>query len=1031
VATLIRSGDETLPSRSGDAASLEVPGLEAALREAVRGDVRFDRGTRGMYSTDASSYRMVPIGVVLPRDRQDVIETVRIAREHGAPILGRGGGTSLAGQCCNNAVVLDFSRYMGGVLEVNPDERWARVEPGCVLDDLRDAVAEHGLTFGPDPATHSRCTLGGMIGNNSCGVHSVMAEHYGPGPRTEDQVLDLTILTYDGEILQVSATSDQELQEIIEGGGRRGEIYAALRDLRDEYADLIRERYPDIPRRVSGYNLPALLPENGFDVARALVGTESTCVIVLEAKVRLIPRLDERALLVVGYRDAYVAGDHVPEIMAHRPVGLEGLDYRLTENMRLKNLHVDQLEYMPDGRGWLLVEFGANTLEEAERQARSLMAELDSAEDPPVDMVLYTEAATMAAIWKVRESGLGATALVPGKALTWEGWEDAAVAPEHIGDYLRDFQDLLAKYGYSAALYGHFGQGCVHCRIDFDYQTREGLDRYLAFIDEAADLVVSYGGALSGEHGDGQSRGQLLHKMYGEELVEAFRRFKRIWDPAGKMNPGKVVDAYAPDENLFLGVEWRPRPVETHFQFPHDDHSFANATIRCVGVGQCRRKDGGTMCPSYMVTKEEKHSTRGRARLLFEMMRGETITDGWKSEEVKEALDLCLACKGCKGDCPVDVDMATYKAEFLSHYYEGRARPRPAYAMGLIYWWARLARVAPRLVNAVARAPVLGRLVKRLGGIAPERRVPAFAEKTFRQWFAERGPSRVDGRRVIIWPDTFNNFFHPEVGKAAVEVLEGAGFRPVMPDAMLCCGRPLYDFGMLTLAKRLLRQILDELSDEIRRGTLVVGLEPSCVSTFRDELVNLFPDDQDAQRLSKQTYLFSEFLSTYADDVELGDLRGERALVHDHCHHKSLLGTGGEAALLERLAIDHEVLDSGCCGMAGSFGFEAHNYEVSQACGERVLLPAVRRADPRTLVITDGFSCREMLEQNELRRPLHTAEVVHMAMQRDGRIASPPRPDPALAADGGAARDAAKLAAGAGVGVLAVRAVRSLLRRKD
>lgn len=1031
MATLIRSGRSGRPSRSGEGVEIRHDALEAALRAAVRGEVRFDSGTRAMYSTDASSYRQVPIGVVLPRDREDVIEAVRIAREHGAPVLGRGGGTSLAGQCCNNAVVLDFTKYMGRVLEIDEQERWARVEPGCILDDLRDAVAPHGLTFGPDPATHDRCTLGGMIGNNSCGVHSVMADHYGPGPRTEDQVLDLTVLTYDGQVLEVRATPDDELDRIIQEDGRRGEIYRQLRELRDEYADLIRERYPDIPRRVSGYNLPALLPENGFDVARALVGTESTCVIILEARLRLIPRLDERALLVVGYRDAYVAGDHVPEIMAHKPVGLEGIDDRLTDFMRLKDLHVKQLDYMPEGNGWLFVEFGASTREEAERQARALMAELESAEDPPVDMVLYTDEETMEGIWRVRESGLGATAFIPGMDATWEGWEDSAVAPEHIGDYLRDFRDLMKKYGYESALYGHFGQGCVHCRINFDYETREGLDHYLAFIDEAADLVIKYGGALSGEHGDGQSRGRLLPKMYGEELVEAFGRFKRIWDPDWKMNPGKVVDAYAPDENLFLGVDYDPPEVETHFRFPRDEYSFANASIRCVGVGKCRRKNGGTMCPSYMVTREEMHSTRGRARLLYEMMRGQTIRDGWKSEEVKDALDLCLACKGCKGDCPVDVDMATYKAEFLSHYYEGRLRPRHAYSMGLIYWWARLARRAPGLVNAILDAPVVGTLAKKIGGIHPDRDMPDFASYTFRDWFAARGPSEVHGRRVIIWPDTFNNFFHPEVGRAAVEVLEAAGFRPVMPEAMLCCGRPLYDYGMLTLAKHLLRQILDALRDEIRDGTLVVGLEPSCVSTFRDELLNLFPHDKDAERLAKQTYLWSEFLQKYAGDVDLGDLSGEKALVHGHCHQKSVLDFDPETALLERLGVDHEVLDSGCCGMAGSFGFEEDHFEVAQACGERVLLPAVRRADPRTLIITSGFSCREMMQQNRLRPPLHTAEVVHMAMQRSGRLTAPVGEGvpAARATMDGRPSTTARLAIGAAAALLAFRGVRAVFER--
>ncbi|MFW5951989.1 MAG: FAD-binding and (Fe-S)-binding domain-containing protein [Gemmatimonadota bacterium] len=1029
MSTLIRSGAHAPSGRSGTAGSIEAGNLERALRRTIRGEVRFDRASRGLYATDASSYRQVPIGVVIPRDVDDVREAVRLAREYGAPILARGGGTSLAGQCCNIAVVLDFSKYMGQVLEVNAEERWARVQPGTVLDDLRAATAPHGLTFGPDPATHDRCTLGGMIGNNACGVHSVQAEHYGPGPRTEDQVLELTVLTYDGEVLTVGATEPDELERIIAAGGRRGHIYRDLRDLGERYQDLIRERFPDIPRRVSGYNLPALLPDGQFNPARALVGTESTAVIILEARLRLIPDPPERVLLIIGYDDIYHGADHVVEINRHKPLGLEGMDENLPKFMQIKKLHAAYLEFLPAGHGWLLVEFGGDTLEEAESRARSAMAELEGTSEHVQEMRLYTDAETQGKVWQAREAGLGATAFVPGMDTTWEGWEDAAVAPEHCGDYLREFRELLNKHGYRAALYGHFGQGCVHCRINFDYRTRKGLDTYLAFIDEAADLVLKYGGSLSGEHGDGQSRGALLPKMFGDELMEAFREFKRIWDPDWKMNPGKVIDAYPPDSNLALGVDWDPLQLETNFRFPADAFGFENAAIRCVGVGKCRRSRGGTMCPSFMVTREEMHSTRGRARLLYEMMRGETVRDGWKSEEVKEALDLCLSCKGCKNDCPVDVDMATYKAEFLSHYYERRVRPRVAYSMGLVDVWARLARLAPTLVNQATRAPGLASLVKKIGGIAPERTLPRFATQTFRAWMRARGVSAVDGPRVLVWPDTFNDHFHPEIGRATVEVLEGMGFRPALPNTRVASGRPLYDFGMLQLARRRLRRIMDDLRDEIRAGTPIVGMEPSVVSVFRDELLNFFPHDQDAQRLASQTFMLSEFIARFAGQVELGSLRGEKALVHGHCHHRAVLDFDAETALLDRLEIDYEVLDSGCCGMAGAFGFEADKYQVSQACAERVLLPAIREKDPRTLVITDGFSCREMIEQNGLPRPLHSAEVLHMALQRTGRLAPPPRELPA----GTRGRPAApgwQLAAGAGAAYLAYRATRALLRRQ-
>jgi Fe-S oxidoreductase len=585
-------------------------------------------------------------------------------------------------------------------------------------------------------------------------------------------------------------------------------------------------------------------------------------------------------------------------------------------------------------------------------------------------------------LWLVRESGLGATASVPGRGDTWEGWEDTAVPPERVGEYLRDFRKLLTRYDHpTAALYGHLGDGCIHTRIDFELKTAAGIARYRSFVEEAADLVVSYGGSLSGEHGDGQSRAELLVRMFGEELVAAFREFKAVWDPTGRMNPGKVVDPYRLDENLRLGTRYNPIDVETHFRFPDDDGSFAAATLRCVGVGACRRTEGGTMCPSFMATREEQESTRGRARLLFEMLQGEVVADGWQSESVKQALDSCLACKGCKNDCPVNVDMATYKAEFLSHYYEDRSRPRSAYALGLIYWWARLASHAPRLANLASSAPGLRTLAKAGAGIHSDRTIPAFATTPFREWFAARAAAPPNGEPVLLWPDTFNNHFHPQVLQAAVEVLEAAGFTVKIPRRQLCCGRPLYDFGFLPTAKRLLRQVLDELHDDIADGVAIVGLEPSCVTTFRDELVNLFPHDEDARRLSRQSFVLSEVLDQRAQDWEIPKLGGD-AIVQGHCHHRSVLGFDAEERVLQRLGLDAEILDSGCCGMAGSFGFEAEHYQLSQKVGERVLLPAVRAASEHTLVIADGFSCREQITQGTGRKPVHLAEAIRVAMDQ-------------------------------------------------
>ncbi|HEY1334257.1 MAG TPA: FAD-binding and (Fe-S)-binding domain-containing protein, partial [Myxococcaceae bacterium] len=812
------------------AAEVDAAGLEARLRRSVRGEVRFDPGARALYASDASNYRQVPIGLVVPGSIDDVLATVAACREFGAPVLSRGGGTSLAGQCCNVAVVIDWSKSLHRVLEVHAAERWARVQPGCVLDDLRHRAEEQDLTFGPDPATHDHCTLGGMLGNNSCGIHAQMAG------RTVDNTEALEILTYRGERMWVGPTPEDELERIIRAGGARGEIYRKLRALRDRTADLIRERFPRIPRRVSGYNLDQLLPENGFQVARALVGTEGTCVTILEGKVRLVPARKCRSLVVLGYPDGPTAADHVPEIVEFGPIGLEGLDRELVRQMQDEHLHPGSAELLPDGDGWLLVEFGADRQEDAEEQAHRMMDALRQRPQPPA-MSFYARShgEEGGTIWEVREAGLGVTAFPPGEPAAWPGWEDSAVPPDKMGEYMRKLRKLMERFDYDGAFYGHFGQGCLHTRMTFDLQRAEGIRKWRAFLAEAADLCVSLGGSLSGEHGDGQSRGELLSKMFGPELVEAFREFKSIWDPDWKMNPGKVVDAYPITTNLRLGTAYAPPEVHTWFKYPHEG-SFQEATLRCVGVGKCRREEGGVMCPSYKVTREEAHSTRGRAHLLFEMLKGDEIRDGWRDTHVREALDLCLACKGCKNDCPLQVDMATYKAEFLAHHYQGRLRPRQAYSMGLIMWWARLARLAPRLANWVSHTPGLAAAFKWVGGIGQQREVPRFAVRTFRQTFVERPERGPDQPRVLLWPDTFNDHFHPQVAHAAVDVLEAAGYHVEIPPVRLCCGRPLYDFGFLDLAQRFLSDILEELRPWIRAGVPLVGLEPSCVSVFRDEL---------------------------------------------------------------------------------------------------------------------------------------------------------------------------------------------------
>ncbi|HUO86358.1 MAG TPA: FAD-linked oxidase C-terminal domain-containing protein [Thermoanaerobaculia bacterium] len=949
--------------------------------------MRFDSAHRALYAVDASNYRQPPIGVVFPRSAADVERALAVCRDHGAPVLGRGGGTSLAGQCVNHAVVFDFSRFMNRVLEVDPERRLARVEPGCVLDVLRARTErDHGLTFAADPATHTHCTFGGMIGNNSCGAHSVMAG------RTSDNVHSLEVLTWDGVRLTAGALSEEELGRLAGEPGRRGEIHRRLRDLRDRHGDEIRRRYPDIPRRVSGYNLDDLLPDRGFHLGRALTGSEGTLVTVLEATVRLVPWPAHQALLVVGYDDAYAAADHVMEVMELAPLACEGMDSRLVDDQKKNRMHPEELALLPEGGGWLLVELGGATREEVVAAAEAAAGRLRTRRHVSGARV-FADPADQARLWAVRESSLGATARVPGESDTWEGWEDSAVPPERLGDYLRDLRRLLERHGLRGALYGHFGQGCVHTRNDFDLASRQGIDTYLAYVREAAELVVSYGGSLSGEHGDGQSRGELLPIMFGEELCGAFREMKTIFDPENRMNPGKIVDPFPIDSNLRFGEAYRPWEPDTEMTFVDDEQHFSRAVLRCVGVGKCRRESGGTMCPSWMATRDEMHSTRGRAHLLHEMLVGELITDGWKSEEVKQALDLCLSCKGCKADCPVDVDVASYKAEFLSHYYRGRLRPRHAWAMGLIHRWAGLAGRAPRLVNLATGTPGLAGLAKAIGGIDRRRDMPRFARRSFRRWFeGERpaaprlGPStrlggdRQDGPSVVFFPDTFSDAFLPETAIATVEVLERAGHRVAIPAQRLCCGRPLYDYGFLDRARRHLVEIVEQLAPAIEAGLPVVVCEPSCAATFRDELPMMLPDDPRAARLAGQTRTLAELLAD-TPGYEPPRLAG-RALYHGHCHQKAVIGTDPDLDLLRATGLDLATPATGCCGLAGSFGFERGHHEVSMACGEQMLFPAVRETAPGDLLVADGFSCRTQIEAATGRRALHLAEVLRRGADR-------------------------------------------------
>jgi FAD/FMN-containing dehydrogenase/Fe-S oxidoreductase len=945
--------------------------LKLELARQVEGEVRFDAGTRAAYATDASNYRQVPVGVIIPRHEGDVIAALSLARENSMPILARGGGTSLAGQACNAALVLDFSKYMNHVIAIDPAARVAQVEPGVVQSYLNAALAPHGLFFAPDPSTKDRCTIGGMIGNNSCGAHSAA---YG---KTVDNLEALEVLLYDGTRLSLTGPiDDAQLDAVVARGGREGELYASLRKLRDQSADAVRAHFPKLPRRVSGYNLDELMPERGFNLARALVGSEGTLALLLRATIRAVPRPHELGLAVLGFDDVFVAADQTPWLLEHRPEALEGFDHNLPEFARIKAM--PGVRFLPAGRAFLLVELGGASRDEARERAERVIAQARGIRQC-TGVAYLADAREQTAVWQIRESGLGSSAFIPGRPRSWPGAEDSAVPPANLGAFLRGFDRILTDRNLKVATYyGHFGEGCVHARVNFDLTSASGIATFRAAMVELGELVGRLGGSLSGEHGDGLARSELLPMMFRPDLIDAFCDFKRIFDPTSMMNPGVIVDPHPLDSHLKL-ANYKPREVATHFNFSSEGR-LAGAALKCVGIGKCRKTDAGTMCPSFMATREEIHSTRGRARILFEALTTDLLPDGFGDTALRDALDLCLSCKGCKAECPSSVDMAAYRAEFFSNYYRTHRRPLSSKFFGRLNEVARLASYAPSIVNALARAPMVGNLTRKALAIHPDRQLPRFARRTFRSWFERRTAPRASMREVVMFPDTFNNFFEPQVAVAAVEVLERAGFRVIVPRDQLCCGRPLYDQGMLERAKARLREVMDALDPFVAVGIPIVGLEPSCILTFRDELPSLFPDDARAKVLASNSFLLDEFLARDAPDFAPPPIQA-RTIVQGHCHQRAIAGIGGEVTLLSRAAgAKLNVLDAGCCGMAGAFGYDREHFKVSQAIGARVLFPAIDQAPPDAIIVADGFSCRSQIRHFcPSRRPMHLAEVLNLA----------------------------------------------------
>jgi FAD/FMN-containing dehydrogenase/Fe-S oxidoreductase len=971
-----------IPDSGADSAALE------ALRQAVRGDVDHSPRRRAEYSTDASNYRVVPRAVVYPADVDDAVCALDVARGHGLAITARGAGTSIAGNAIGPGLVVDFSRHLDQVLEVDPVARTARVEPGVVMSTLQQAAAPHGLRFGPDPSTMNRATLGGMIGNNACGPHAVA---YG---RTADNVLVLDVV--DGRGRRFTAGSGDPTFAAVPG----------LVQLVQENLAIIRTEFGRFGRQISGYSLEHLLPENGSDLAKALVGTEGTLVTVLGATVSLVPLLSKPTLVVLGYPDMASAADDVPAFLGLSPLAVEGLDARMVDVVR-RAAGAASVPELPAGSGWLMVEVGGATTDEADQRARDVV----TASHSTSTMILPPgEQATR--MWQIRADGVGLAGRTPAGRQAWPGWEDSAVPPERLGSYLRELEALMARYGVDGMPYGHFGDGCVHLRIDLPLENDGAVLR--AFMHDAARLVGAHGGSLSGEHGDGRARSELLPYMYSAEAIALMERFKALFDPDDVMNPGIVVRPRSIDDDLRRpaalpilsrtgaaggaprhatgpGARVRPSRVARRsgyvgFSFDHDDGDLTAAVHRCTGVGKCRADiagSGGFMCPSFQATRNEKDVTRGRARVLQEAVQG-SLVGGLSSPEVRESLDLCLSCKACASDCPAGVDMAQYKAEVLYRTYRRRLRPIDHYALGWLPRWARLAGLAPRVVNRLAAVRPLARAALSVGGMDVRRSIPAFAPVPFRRWWRRRaraggaaGGAAVAGRpKVVLWVDSFSDTMSPSVAQAALTVLEAAGFEVVVPERAACCGLTWISTGQLDGARRRLEQLLDVLGPFAAAGIPIVGLEPSCTAVLRSDLGDLFPDDPRAAAVRTATRTLAETLMAPADPGwRVPDLSGVTAVVQPHCHHHSVMGYSVDAALLRRAGASITLL-AGCCGLAGNFGMQRGHYDVSVAVAENALLPALRDAAPGSVFLADGFSCRTQAEQLAGVRGTSLAELI-------------------------------------------------------
>jgi FAD/FMN-containing dehydrogenase/Fe-S oxidoreductase len=951
-------------------------GLLQDLQKRIAGEVRFDPFSRTLYSTDASIYQIEPIGVVLPRHADDVVATVEVARQHGVPVLPRGGGTGLAGQTIGKAIIIDMSNYMHQITELNTEEHWAWVQPGVVQDQLNAYLRPHGFLFGPDTSTSSRATIGGMIGNNSAGARSVI---YG---KTIDHVLEVKVVLSDGSTAHFQPVEKGLLEQKMRGQTLEAQVYREVTRLARDNREAIQERYPKILRRVSGYNLDEFLGDGPFNIAKMVVGSEGTLAAVVAAKVRIMPLPKATSVLAVHFDDMIAAMEATNAILPFAPSAVEMIDRQIIEAARVSKELAGSMPFVqgePDAL--LMVEFYGDSPEEAADKAQKLEMQLRREKWG----YAYTQALTPAAqghVWKVRKAGLGLLMSRRDDHKPIAFIEDTAVDPAKLPDFLRRFRAIIEAHDTTAGYYGHASVGCLHIRPGINLKEPSEVDKMVAMMQEISDLVIEYGGCMSGEHGDGLARSWLNEKHFGPVLYKAFKEVKHAFDPDNRMNPGKVVDGPSPRENLRHGPAYHAINIKTNLDFSRDG-GFATAIDMCNGNGECRKLTGATMCPSYMATRDEKHSTRGRANALRAIISGRLPQAELTSHGLYDVLDLCLECKACKTECPSNVDMAKLKYEFLSHYYARHGTPLRAKLFAHIATVNRLGQMVAPLANWLARS-ALGKWAQERLGIAPQRTLPPFARKTFSAWFSARPRPTQEARRgqVVLFHDTFLEYNYPEVGQAATQLLEAAGFAVVLVERQ-CCGRPAVSKGQIQQGRAYAQHNLQQLLPYARQGVPIVGIEPSCILTLREDYLDLVPG-ADAALVAQQVYTIDEFLYQLHQRGEL-DLEFTNApkhlLVHGHCHQKALVGTAPMLAVL-RLPAGYSVqeIPSGCCGMAGSFGYEAEHYEVSMQIGSQRLFPAVQAADSTVEIVADGISCRQQIQHATGRQARHMVEVLWEAV---------------------------------------------------